>query len=534
MNEQLNEIIARRGLANRKPNASDVDRTSLVVFLSQRHKNGRLVKGALEEALTLFPFKKSQIQSLWKRAREGVLDPNVEVDISNRKKGNSGRKKKYRDEHIEKIREVPLSQRTTLMSLSFAIGIPKTSLWRLLKCGKIVRHSNALKPFLTEKNQEERFNFCRSFVGEDGVFDRMMNYIHIDEKWFYMTKVKENYYLLPSEEAPQRTTKSKRFITKVMFLAAVARPRFDHVKNELFDGKIGIWPFVYQEPAKRNSKYRERGTLETKAMTSVTKDVIRQMIIEKLFPAIKEKMPCSERHRIIIQQDNAKPHCAVDDPILVDAAADGNFGISFRCQPPNSPDLNVLDLGFFNSIQSLQHKKVPKTIDDLVAAVEESFDELNSYTLNDVFLSLQMAMQATMGCGGGNSYKLGHMKKKALRRKNLLPESLLCDPTVLDRAAVLASAPAVNAMATRTALTVMASAPSTNAVIAPPPDGSKLYSLCEAGEKVNCGYCGKPAAAAHFCLICSYVVHAICGTSDGEEGYGKPVTCYRCRPSNSL
>ncbi|GAX12673.1 hypothetical protein FisN_13Lu158 [Fistulifera solaris] len=382
------------------------------------------------------------------------------------------------------------------------------------------------------------------------MFDRMMNYIHIDEKWFYMTKVNENYYLLPWEETPKRTTKSKRFITKVMFLAAVTRPRFDHVENKVFDGKIGIWPFVYKKPVKRNSKNRERGTLETKAMTSVTKDVIRQMIIEELLPAIKEKMLCSERHRIIIQQDNAKPHCDVDDPILIEAAEDGNFGISFRCQPPNSPDLNVLDLGFLNSIQSLQHKKVPKIIDDLVAAVEESFDELTSDTLNDVFLSLQMAMQATMRCGGGNSYKLGHMKKKALRRKNLLPESLLCDPTVLDRAAVLArvthtpvrasaptnaaTAPAVNALATPTALTLRVSAPSTNAMIAPPPDGSKLFSLCEVGEKVNCGFCGKPADAAHFCLICSYVVHAICGTSDGEEGYGKPVTCYRCKPSNSL
>ena len=31
-----------------------------------------------------------------------------------------------------------------------------------------------------------------------------------------------------------------------MFLAAVARPRYDEEGNCYFDGKLGIWPFVRQ------------------------------------------------------------------------------------------------------------------------------------------------------------------------------------------------------------------------------------------------------------------------------------------------
>ena len=46
-----------------------------------------------------------------------------------------------------------------------------------------------------------------------------------------------------------------------MFLAAVARPRFDANGNVVFDGKLGIWPFTYQEAAKRKSKHREAGTI---------------------------------------------------------------------------------------------------------------------------------------------------------------------------------------------------------------------------------------------------------------------------------
>ena len=63
----------------------------------------------------------------------------------------------------------------------------------------------------------------------------MKNVVHIDEKWFYLTKVKRKYYLGNNVPDPHRTLRSKRFITKVMFLAAVARPRWNTAENRLFD-----------------------------------------------------------------------------------------------------------------------------------------------------------------------------------------------------------------------------------------------------------------------------------------------------------
>ena len=206
-------------------------------------------------------------------------------------------------------------------------------------------------------------------------------------------KIMENYYLLLNEAPPKRSTKSKRFITKVMCMTAIARPRFDFNKKHLFDGKIGICPFFYQEEAKQNSKNRAKGTLETKAVTSVTKDDVRQLLLDKVIPAIKSKWPARKWNLpVIIQQDNAKPHCAIDDPALVKAMTENIWKISFQYQPPNSTDVNVLDLGYFNSIQSLQHKKVPRTIDELISAVNESFLELTSESLQNAYLSLQIAI----------------------------------------------------------------------------------------------------------------------------------------------
>ncbi|GJQ67041.1 hypothetical protein Trydic_g21946 [Trypoxylus dichotomus] len=44
--------------------------------------------------------------------------------------------------------------------------------------------------------------------------------------------------------------------------------------------------------------------------------------------------------------------------------------LNSKPQPPNSPDWNVLDLGVFNAIQSLQHQTPSKTLDQLIDCVE--------------------------------------------------------------------------------------------------------------------------------------------------------------------
>ena len=117
---------------------------------------------------------------------------------------------------------------------------------------------------------------------------------------------------------------------------------------------------------------------------------------------------------IKVQQDNARPHVPVDHPEVVQAGKSDGFNISLMFQPPNSPDFNVLDLGFFNSIQALQQMESARTVDELILAVENALAMLSVEALNDAFLSLQMAMESTLKVGGGNDYKLAHMVKDVL------------------------------------------------------------------------------------------------------------------------
>ncbi|XP_059281343.1 uncharacterized protein LOC132035041 [Lycium ferocissimum] len=313
-----------------------------------------------------------------------------------------GRKRVHIDVNL--VKENPFCRQRNIRSLACAINMSSSTVHRHVKEGAIRSHTNAIKPHLTEANKKARVQFYLSMIASgtlhsNSMFIDMYNYVHIDEKWFLLTKKSAKFYLLPEEEEPNpyRSCKSNNYITKVMFKSAVARPRFDEDGVELFSGIIGTFPFIVTEPAKRNSKNRVAGTLETKPILCFTKDVTRICLIEKVLPAIRLKWPLSDSNSpIFIQQNNAIPHLSIDDFEFNEAARQDGFDIRLCFQPPNSPDLNVLDFGFFRAIQSLQHTMAPTNIDELISVVEKSFNEMEVERLKHMFLTLQSCMVEVM------------------------------------------------------------------------------------------------------------------------------------------
>lgn len=106
----------------------------------------------------------------------------------------------------------------------------------------------------------------------------MENGIYVDEKWFHMTKTSTKFYLAQNEAKFLHSFKSKKFITKVRFLAAVVRPRKDYSWNQWFDEKLRISPFIINEPAKRRSKNWPTGTLETNIIHTVDKEEYKKKL----------------------------------------------------------------------------------------------------------------------------------------------------------------------------------------------------------------------------------------------------------------
>ncbi|OQR85870.1 hypothetical protein ACHHYP_11246 [Achlya hypogyna] len=137
---------------------------------------------------------------------------------------------------------------------------------------------------------------------------------------------------------------------------------------------------------------------------------------------------------IYVQQDNAKPHTLVNDAIVAAAGQSEDWNINIINQPPNSPDLNILDLGYFNAIQSLQYDKATSNLDQLVDAVEQSFLELDDIMLENSFLTLQKVMECILVDYGGNNYKVHHINKDKQRRECVLPSNHHIDGQVVDDA----------------------------------------------------------------------------------------------------
>ena len=56
----------------------------------------------------------------------------------------------------------------------------------------------------------------------DPRFKYFFDFVFIDEKWFYLSKKSEKYYLLPEEHDPHRTYKNKNYIPMFMLLCVCA------------------------------------------------------------------------------------------------------------------------------------------------------------------------------------------------------------------------------------------------------------------------------------------------------------------------
>ena len=159
-----------------------------------------------------------------------------------------------------------------------------------------------------------------------------------------------------------------------MFLCAVVRLQFNTSLNAWWDGKVGIWHVGDWEPAQRKSKNQPKGMPVWKNKI-MTKEVYRDLLITKLIRAIVEKWPISDRdsRKIFIQQDGAKNHIHEDDKLFNDALEENGVNAELYTQSANSPDVNLLDLGFFRAIQSFNDAAL-RNEEELIKAVGEAYD----------------------------------------------------------------------------------------------------------------------------------------------------------------
>jgi hypothetical protein len=207
-----------------------------------------------------------------------------------------------------------------------------------------------------------------------------------------------------------------------MFLCAVARPRYDNTRNAWFDGKLGMWPVGKFVPAQKNSVNRAKGTMEWKNV-NMTQELYRTMMMDELIPALLTRWPRGNNQTIRIQHDGAKAHIKDNDEWFNEALAEVGLNAKLYTQPANSPDTNILDLGFFRAIQSA-NDEVSTNEAELITHVQQSYENFPRQKLNYTWLTLQSCLNEIIECHGSNNYKIPHYNKQRMETNGELPVSL--------------------------------------------------------------------------------------------------------------
>ncbi|CAM9248741.1 unnamed protein product [Discosporangium mesarthrocarpum] len=71
--------------------------------------------------------------------------------------------------------------------------------------------------------------------------------------------------------------------------------------------EIRIWPIADTVAAMCSSKNRKKGTMMLKPAT-INAERYKELMIDKVIPAIKVRMRRPPGHTIFVQEDGAKPH----------------------------------------------------------------------------------------------------------------------------------------------------------------------------------------------------------------------------------
>ncbi|KAM0876960.1 hypothetical protein ACQ4PT_035842 [Festuca glaucescens] len=232
------------------------EKRQIYSWILQRNGTAKKLKRGVSAAVAeLAKCPRRVVTRIWKQGLTGDGINSVRC----MRKMKCGKKKLPFD--IDALEAIPPSERTTIRQLAENINMSKSTVFRRLKEKKIRRVTSEVKPSLTQDNIKARVLYCLqniepSTFHDTPTFKGGFNIVHIDEKWFFRIKKKQNVYLSHREEAPQRETKNKGHIQKIMFISAMARPRYDAEGNCIFDGKIGVWAYVEWVQAQKRSANR--------------------------------------------------------------------------------------------------------------------------------------------------------------------------------------------------------------------------------------------------------------------------------------
>ena len=300
---------------------------------------------------------------------------------------------------------------TAAVKEKFEVGSLLT-IQKIMYLEEWTKSKNYIKPWLSTEHELARLQWAEKRKGFD-FFSTEKVVVHIDEKYFYAFRNGKIIYYPKDYEPPQTTALSKTQIPKVMFFGAVAPPN----ASKKFDGRIGLWLVSKPKVAQKSSKFHDRGD-EFEVPTMMNGELFVLLCKDNLIPAMEAKLKWAKK--IEVQMDSAGGHkinTSVDELNSYCQSKSKWKKICFVTQPTRSPDLNVLDLGIWNSLQSgVPTVKYDKNSDvqmheRITAEVMRMWDAYDATTkLTKIFRTLTLIYNAVIRAKGRNDFKLPHSR----------------------------------------------------------------------------------------------------------------------------
>ena len=313
-----------------------------------------------------------------------------------------------------------------------------------------------IHPTLTLKQKVNRMDWVLNEVKNPENLDSLcfidnFNTVHLDEAWYYMRVDGRAVRMLKNADGTWSTfetvrSRSKRYINKMMFIAAVCRPHPNYASesgsNEPHSGKCYFGNFTERTYYIRGPRAGQERILNV----SVDSEAYCMKMKNDIIPGIMKSMWWHHRDSgkpeagqpIFIQQDGASPHTSAftlrHQRYLMSNRFFHQHGFRFVIvtQPANSPDLNLCDLTIWHSNKSsLRGKRWDNKL-DMESDIFQSWEDYPREKIEAGWRILYAVYRGILKANGDNTFSKHDGDRK--RRRAGQPPDMNLDRAVFEAA----------------------------------------------------------------------------------------------------
>ena len=335
------------------------------------------------------------------------------------------------EQMIENKGDVSETRLAVEMKAKFGVG-SATSVRRMLKTLGYRAVSRRVLPILTDQHRKCRLQWVKAIQAHSPPWSLTAESVHVfvDEKWFFGQQLHKRVFKGPGVPHPATHVGSKSHIPKVMFLGAIARPCREHG----FNGRIGLYPITELKQVTRLQMHFNKGDMKHHLL-NLDAELFKKMMKEKVCSDLVQQTG-EWASTFIIQMDSAGGHGGGNGDLNQTTIAELNKWANlwppelksllpldrqaapphwvFMAQPARSPDLNMLDLGAWCSINPLVPEikialDAAAPIEQVISNVQQAWSQWNSSEkLAQLDDTLQHIFPLIEKCEGGNLYEMPH------------------------------------------------------------------------------------------------------------------------------